>query len=93
MCNLDKFLAAVRHQVELIAEFELTRKTPPKKKEEKKTGANDRHKFKKDDDKAEGGADEARKHANKQKSLMWTRRSASTMGDPASTRRSRQKHQ
>ena len=56
MCNLDKYLAAIRRQVELIAEFELMKKPSPKKQgdEKKKAGGKDRRKFKKDDDDTEG---------------------------------------
>ena len=36
MCNLDKYLAAIRRQVELIAEFELTKNPSPKRTGDKK---------------------------------------------------------
>ena len=57
------------------------RSTVPYYEEEKKTGANDRRKFKKDDDKAEGGADEARKQANKHKPCYQYRQGVCKRGD------------
>ena len=67
MCNLDKYLAAIRRQVEMIAEFELTKKPSPKKQGEKRTTGNDRRKPRKDEDKSEGEAEDKKLNTKKDK--------------------------
>ena len=87
MCNLDKYLAAIRWQVELIAEFELMKKPSPKKQgdEKKKAGGKDRRKFKKDDDDTEGELDPeqvaAEKLTNKKKQCFAYNKGMCKAGD------------
>ena len=80
---MDKYLAAIRRQVELIAEVELTKKPSPRKAVEKKPTHKDRRKHKKDDDETESDPDDkqARKEANKNKPCFMFRQGACAYGD------------
>ena len=82
LCNLDKYLAAIRRQVELTAEFELTKKPPKKGDKDKKPALKDHRKPKKDDDDNENDVDdkEAKKQANKQKPCYMYRQGVCKKG-------------
>ena len=81
MRNLDKYLAAIRCQVEMIAEFELTKKPSPKKQGEKKTTGNDRRKSRKDEDKSEGEAEDKKVNTKKDKQFFMYRQGICNKGD------------
>ena len=80
MCNLDKYLAAIRRQVELIAEFELTKRPSPRKQGDKKTTGNDRRKPRKDEDKPEGEAEDKKVINKKDKQRFMYRQGICSKG-------------